>query len=44
MNTRWILLISLLSLTLGSCGSSSQAVVKQSPEMAPLDPPSQEPV
>lgn len=36
MRTRWILLISLLSLALGSCGSS-QAEVGQSPELAPVD-------
>jgi hypothetical protein len=44
MNTRWILLISLLLLALGSCDGSSQAAVKQSPYVAPLDSPSQEPI
>jgi len=34
MSTRWILLVSLLSLVLGSCGSSSQAVAGQSTELA----------
>jgi hypothetical protein len=37
MKTRWILLISLLSLALGSCGGSSQTVVEDSPPPAPAD-------
>ncbi len=36
MRIRWILLISLLSLALGSCGSS--AAVAQSPVLTPLNP------
>ena len=43
MSTRWILLISLLSLTLGSCGGSPQAAIGKPPDLAPLDPPSQNP-
>jgi hypothetical protein len=43
MNTRWILLISLLSLTLGSCGSSSQVAVEKSPDL-PLTSPTKEPL
>jgi hypothetical protein len=44
MNIRWILFLSLLALALGSCGGSSQAGGKQSPNL-PLtastkDPPS----
>jgi|GEM_PF-1354604 len=37
MNTRWILLISLLSLALGSCGGS-QVSVRQSTDPTPLNP------
>jgi len=35
MRTRWILLISLLSLALGSCGGPSQAMTEQSPAHTP---------
>ncbi len=41
MRIRWILLLSLLSLALGSCGGSSQMVVEQSPDL-PLSSPTKE--
>ena len=43
MSIRWILLLSLVSLTLAGCGSSPQAVAKRSPDLTLLDTPSQEP-
>ena len=43
MKTRWISVISLLSLALGSCGGSSQTVVEQSPDL-PLSSPIREPL
>ena len=43
MSTRWIMFISLLALALGSCGGSPQAAIGKSPDLAPLDPPSQNP-
>jgi hypothetical protein len=38
MNIRWILLISLLALALGGCGSSPQVSAKQSTDSAPANP------
>jgi hypothetical protein len=43
MNPRWILLISLLALALGGCGSSSQVAVEKSPDL-PLANPTKEPL
>jgi hypothetical protein len=43
MNIRWILLIPLLSLTLGSCGGSPQMAVEKSPDL-PSSSPTREPL
>jgi hypothetical protein len=38
MNIRWILLLSLLALALGGCGSSPQVSAKQPADSAPANP------
>jgi hypothetical protein len=43
MSTRWILLISLLALALGSCGGSPQVVAGQSPGLALQEASTKEP-